>query len=35
MADVFSCIEMFSNPRRLHSHLGSVSPVDFETTPVN
>ena len=30
-ADIFNYIEMFYNPKRRHSHLGGVSPEDFET----
>jgi putative transposase len=29
-ADVFDYIEMFYNPRRRHSTLGQISPVEFE-----
>ena len=29
-ADLFDSIERFHNPRRRHSKLGSVSPVEFE-----
>ena len=29
-ADVFDYIERFYNPRRRHSTLGYISPVDFE-----
>lgn len=29
-ADVFDYIERFCNPRRRHSKLGYISPVDFE-----
>ena len=30
LADVFDYIERFYNPRRRHSTLGYISPVDFE-----
>jgi putative transposase len=30
-ADVFDYIERFYNPRRRHSTLGQISPIDFET----
>lgn len=29
-ADVFDYIELFYNPRRRHSYIGQVSPVEFE-----
>ena len=29
-ADVFDYIERFYNPQRRHSHLGFVSPIEFE-----
>jgi len=29
-ADVFDHIEHFSNPRRRHSTLGHISPIEFE-----
>ncbi len=29
-ADVFNCIEQLYNPRRRHSTLGYLSPIDFE-----
>ncbi|MFT5277511.1 MAG: putative transposase, partial [Granulosicoccus sp.] len=31
-ADLFDYIEMFYNPTRLHSHLGYVSPNEYENT---
>jgi len=31
-ADLFDYIEMFYNPKRLHSHLGYVSPDEYENT---
>ncbi|WP_412972700.1 IS3 family transposase, partial [Glaciecola sp. MF2-115] len=31
-ADLFDYIEMFYNPTRLHSHLGYVSPDEYENT---
>lgn len=31
-AEVFDYIESFYNPRRRHSHIGGVSPDDFENT---
>ena len=30
-ADVFDYIERFYNPRRRHSTLGQISPIEFET----
>jgi putative transposase len=30
-ADVFDYIERFYNPRRRHSMLGQISPIEFET----
>ena len=32
IADLFDYIEMFYNPTRLHSHLGYVSPNEYENT---
>ena len=29
-ADVFDCIERFYNPRRRHSTIGYLSPMEFE-----
>jgi putative transposase len=31
-ADLFDYIEMFYSPKRLHSHLGYVSPDEYENT---
>jgi putative transposase len=33
-ADVFDCIERFYNPRRRHSTLGYLSPVEYENQAV-
>jgi putative transposase len=30
-ADVFDYIERFYNPRRRHSTLGQISPIEYET----
>lgn len=34
-ADVFDYIEVFDNRIRLHSHLGQLSPHDFEQAALN
>ena len=33
--DVFNYIEMFYNPKRRHSYVGNVSPVEFENQYLN